>query len=160
MLPMKRNCEGFLRRGFSHFVIVEPQWWCLLYSAIYSKVVSYSKWKVKMHQAWEFSIEPRISEGNIYWLGKKKGFVIKVNSLRKSGGYSQSPGPLAVFFTDAYPLVSKDEAASKWENQGFRNLPTFRNWTKLTLNFLKRHVFCLQEGKTLLSFTLTMKDLL
>lgn len=140
MLPMKRNCEAFLRRGFSHFVIVETQWWCLLYSAIYSKVVSYSKWKVKMHQAWEFSIEPRISEGKFIDC-EKNGFVIKVNSLRKSGGYSQSPGPLAVFFTDAYPLVSKDEVASKWENQGFRNLPTFRNWTNWPLIFSRDMFF-------------------
>ena len=51
--------------------------------------------------------------GKYLLIGKKSGFVIKVNSLRKSGGYSQSPGPLPVFFTDAYPLVSKDEAASK-----------------------------------------------
>lgn len=51
--------------------------------------------------------------GKYLLIGKKSGFVIKVNSLRKSGGYSQSPGPLPVFFTDAYPLVSKVEAASK-----------------------------------------------
>lgn len=62
--------------------------------------------------------------------------------------------------SDAYLLVAKNEAAIKGGNQGFRNLPTFTNWTKWTLNALKRHDFCLEEGKTFLLLNLSVKDLL